>query len=104
MRVDATGNSPFPGHGVVTLPMILNPTKEVTEMSIPRFTAEAALYNSVTPYRSSCFSPTEIGLNVTPQLALNWPEVRCRVMCWAAFRADPNHNWDNLEACLNECG
>jgi hypothetical protein len=49
-------------------------------MNMPGFTADAALYNSVTPYRSSCFGPTEIGLNVTPQLGSNWQEVRCRVI------------------------
>jgi hypothetical protein len=37
-------------------------------MNIPGFTAEVTLYNSVTPYRSSCFIHTEVGLNVTPQL------------------------------------
>jgi len=84
--------------------MTVNSTKEVIEMNMPLFTAEATLYNSVTPYRSSCFSPTEIGLHVTPQLGSNnWPEVRCRVDCWTRFRAGVG-NWDNLKACLNECG
>jgi hypothetical protein len=37
-------------------------------MNMPGFTAEVALYSSVTPYRSSSFIHTEGGLNVTPQL------------------------------------
>jgi len=82
--------------------MIVNPTEEVTEMGTPRFTAEAALYNSVTPYRSSCLSSAELGLNVTPQQPHNWPEILCRRGCYMAFRAD--RNLAELLACLNECG
>jgi hypothetical protein len=37
-------------------------------MNLPRFTAEASLYNSATPYLSSCVNHAEMGLNVTPQL------------------------------------
>jgi hypothetical protein len=38
-------------------------------MNMPGFTAEATLYNSVSSYRSSFLSQTDIALNVTPQLS-----------------------------------
>jgi hypothetical protein len=57
--------------------MIDNLTKEVIRMNMPGFTAEATLYNSVTPYRSSSFIQTEVGLNVTPQIGFTseWMEM-----------------------------
>jgi hypothetical protein len=57
--------------------MIINSTKEVIKMNMPGFTAEATLYNSVTPYRSSSFIQTGVGLNVTPQLGFTseWMEM-----------------------------
>jgi hypothetical protein len=48
--------------------MSVNLTKEVIRMNMPGFTAEATLYNSVTPYRSSSFIHTEVGFNVTSQI------------------------------------
>lgn len=42
-------------------------------MNMPGFTAEATLYNSVTPYRSSSFIHTEVRLNVTPQIGFTSP-------------------------------
>lgn len=69
-------------------------------MNMPGFTAEATLYNSATPYRSSYVIYTETGLNVTPQLPLNWPEVWCRVRCYSRFSGNPGR----LEECLDACG
>jgi len=46
-------------------------------MNMPGFTAEATLYNSVTPYCSSSFIHTEVGSNVTPQIGFTskWMEM-----------------------------
>ena len=68
-------------------------------MNMPGFTAEATLYNSATSYRSSCVIHTEIGLNVTPQLAGNWPYVWCNLQCLRRFRDNP----DRLYECLHDC-
>ncbi|NOT83570.1 MAG: hypothetical protein HOP02_02075 [Methylococcaceae bacterium] len=98
-------------------------------MNIPGFTAEVALYSSVTLYRSSRFIYKETGLNVTPQLRIasgescrcygdvcycdmddggfyggggagrDLGEVRCRVNCNTRFRTNPAR----LKACLAGC-
>jgi hypothetical protein len=46
-------------------------------MNMPGFTAEVTLYCSATPYRSSSFVHTEVGLNVTPQMGFTskWMEM-----------------------------
>ena len=53
-------------------------------MSIPEFSAEASLYSSVTPYRSSCCVHAEVGLDVTPQLGFIG-EWMARISSEAAF-------------------
>jgi hypothetical protein len=52
MRVDVTRNSPFSLRSC-PLTMIVNSTKEVIEMNMPGFTAEASLFNVSTCYRAT---------------------------------------------------
>jgi hypothetical protein len=75
MRVDVTEE--FTWSRKCFFNMIINSTNEVIKMNMPGFTAEATLYNSVTPYRSSRFIHTEIGLNVIPQIGFTskWMEM-----------------------------
>jgi len=71
-------------------------------MNMPGFTAEATLYNSATPYRSSGVIHTEIGLNVTPQWPPDWPDIferRCIANCRRIFRNDPV----GLYKCIDNC-
>jgi hypothetical protein len=68
-------------------------------MNVPGFAAEATLYISLTSYGSDPSTQIGMGLNVMPQLSLNWPEVRCRVNCLNLFRATPHL----FMACLAAC-
>lgn len=45
-------------------------------ISMPGFTAEAALYTPVGSYRSSFLFQTKTGLDVTPQMGPDWPRIR----------------------------
>jgi hypothetical protein len=67
-------------------------------MNIPGFTAEVSLCDSVTLYYSNNFIKMKAGLNVTPQLSDNWPEVFCRRDCYR-YSEDSN----SLEECLANC-
>jgi hypothetical protein len=73
--------------------------KEEMRMNIPGFVAEAALYNSLLSYGSGLNPQIGMSLDIIPQLSQDWTTVRCRVNCFARFRARP----DLLRACLDEC-
>lgn len=66
-------------------------------MNMPKFTAEATLYNSATLYRSNRVIRAEIGFNVTPQFPTEL--VKCNVRCFQRFQNNPAR----LDRCLHNC-
>lgn len=68
-------------------------------MNTPRFTAEATLYHSATPYRSNGVTSAKIGFNVAPQVSIVSPTFLCEIKCRREFGSD----LAGLRGCLDEC-